>query len=102
MSRPNPVEIWGGLECTVARIGDAYRDQLAETGSLDRQDDIATALDLGVTAIRYPILWEHVVPDGLACPQWERHDRELELIRAKGVRVIAGLCHHGSGPRFTD
>ena len=27
-----PLEVWAGLECTVARIGDQYRDLLAETG----------------------------------------------------------------------
>jgi dTDP-4-dehydrorhamnose reductase len=27
-----PLEVWGGLECTIARIGDDYRDQSLETG----------------------------------------------------------------------
>ena len=29
------LELWGGLECTVARIGNEYRDQIRETGHFD-------------------------------------------------------------------
>jgi dTDP-4-dehydrorhamnose reductase len=97
-----PLPIWGGLECTVARIGDVYRDELAETGSLERAGDIAAILDLGISALRYPLLWEHVAPDGLENASWDRQDRELAAIQARGVQVIAGLCHHGSGPRHTS
>ena len=35
-----PLELWGGLECTVARIGDDFRDQSAETGHRDRIEDL--------------------------------------------------------------
>ena len=41
----SPVEVWGGLECTITRIGDTFRNQVIETGHkhrlhtlLDRQD----------------------------------------------------------------
>src|SRR4051812_37213181 len=27
-----PLELWGGVECTVNRLGDTYRDQLVLTG----------------------------------------------------------------------
>ena len=28
-----PLELWGGVECTVNRVGDAFRDQLELTGT---------------------------------------------------------------------
>ena len=37
---PARIEIWGGLECTVARIGDEFRDLLVETGHRDRPEDL--------------------------------------------------------------
>ena len=33
-----PLELWGGLECTVARIGNDFCDQSLETGHRDRID----------------------------------------------------------------
>ena len=40
MSGSGRLELWGGLECTIARIGDAYRDETAETGHASRQSDL--------------------------------------------------------------
>ena len=31
-----PLELWGGVECTVVRIGDEYRNQVVETGHSSR------------------------------------------------------------------
>jgi dTDP-4-dehydrorhamnose reductase len=30
------VEVWGGIECSVVRVGGVIRDQLAETGHSKR------------------------------------------------------------------
>lgn len=97
---PSGLELWGGVECTVVRIGDAWRDQLVETGHWDRLDDIDAIAALGIKAIRYPILWEHVARDGPETFDFSWHDPRLERLRAHGVRVIAGLVHHGSGPAW--
>ena len=99
---PPALELWGGVECTTVRIGDGWRDQLAETGHWHRQGDIDAIAALGIKAIRYPILWEHVARAGPDALDFSWHDPRLERLRAHGIRVIAGLVHHGSGPAWTD
>jgi dTDP-4-dehydrorhamnose reductase len=96
------LELWGGLECTVARVGDRFRDQLAETGHRDRPDDLDAVARLGIRTLRYPIVWETVSPDRPDRADWSWHDARLERLRSLGLRPIAGLVHHGSGPRCTD
>jgi dTDP-4-dehydrorhamnose reductase len=95
-------ELWAGVECTVNRVGDRYLDQCARSGHLQRTGDLDLFASLGVRAIRYPILWEHVAPDGLARARWRVGDERLARLRELGVRPIAGLLHHGSGPRTTS
>lgn len=97
-----PLELWGGVECTVNRVGDRFRDQLVETGHHDRPEDMARIAALGVKALRFPILWERVCPEDPAACDWAWSDDRLARLRPLGVRPIAGLVHHGSGPRRTD
>jgi len=95
-------ELWGGIECTINRIGDTYRDQLLLSGHYDRPDDISHFTSLGIEAIRYPVLWEkHEHTKGQQI-DWSWTRGRLEQFRDSGVAVIAGLLHHGSGPPFTD
>lgn len=89
-----PLELWGGPECTINRVGARTLDQLERTGFYDRLDDIDRIAALGVTAVRFPLLWER------GDPSWA--DARLERLRAHGIRVIAGLVHHGSGPVGTS
>ena len=100
MSDAPPLELWGGVECTVVRIGDDYRNQLIDTGHAARIGDIDAMAELGVKAVRYPILWETVAPEVPGELDFSWHDRRLERLRELGIRVIAGLVHHGSGPRY--
>src|SRR4051794_41202358 len=102
MTLPGALEVWGGIECTVARIGDVFRDQCGETGHRNRLSDLDRIAELGVRTIRYPIVWETVVPDDPERPDWTWHDERLAKLRDLGIRVIATLCHHGSGPRYTN
>ncbi|MCP8936940.1 sugar nucleotide-binding protein [Alsobacter sp. SYSU M60028] len=95
------IEMWGGLECTVVRIGDTFRDQTGETGHAGRIEDLDLIADLGISTLRYPVLWETISPDDPARADFTWHDERLERLKALGVRAIAGLCHHGSGPRYT-
>jgi len=97
-----PLELWGGVECTIVRIGDEFRDQSAETGHLHRRGDIDLIADLGVTTVRYPILWEAIAPDDPEVCDWSWTDERLAMLRERGIEVIGGLCHHGSGPRYTE
>ncbi len=95
------LELWGGPECTVNRVKDAYYDQLMLTGHQDRDTDIDQIVGLNFGAIRYPLLWERIEKsDGTY--DWRWADARLTRLRTHGVRVIAGLVHHGSGPPHTD
>ena len=95
-------EIWGGLECSIVRVGDDYRNQFEETGHLQCPGDLDHIAGLGVTTLRYPVLWEAVAPDSPEQCDWRLADERLARIRALGMDAIAGLVHHGSGPRYTS
>jgi dTDP-4-dehydrorhamnose reductase len=99
---PPPLELWGGVECTIVRLGDDYRDQSEETGHRVRKSDIGLIADLGISTVRYPILWEAVAPERPDKLDFAWTDERLAQLRERGVKVVAGLLHHGSGPRYTD
>lgn len=96
-----PLEIWGGLECTINRVGDIFRDQLEYSGHYLRDDDIEKIAVLGIKKIRYPILWErHSGPN--AEKNWAWTEQQLKKIIGLGIEPIVGFLHHGSGPAFTN
>jgi dTDP-4-dehydrorhamnose reductase len=97
----NP-EVWGGIECTISRIGDRYSDQLAATGHYERYSDIHRLADLGISALRYPVLWEKHQPERYGHIDWSWAARRLDALRRRNVEPIAGLLHHGSGPLYTN
>jgi dTDP-4-dehydrorhamnose reductase len=97
-----PLELWGGVECTVVRIGDEFRNQIVDTGHASRFSDIEAMAELGVKAVRYPILWETVAPESPGEDDFSWHDKRLQRLQELGIRVIGGLVHHGSGPRYTS
>ncbi|HYD70874.1 family 1 glycosylhydrolase [Azospirillum sp.] len=96
------IEVWGGIESTVARIGDDCVDQTVLSGHHERLDDLDAFARLNIHRIRYPVLWERVAPDGLESADWSWTDRRLERLRELGIKPIVGLLHHGSGPRATN
>jgi dTDP-4-dehydrorhamnose reductase len=59
----NSLELWGGYECTVNRVGDEWYDQTLRSGHHDRIEDLHLLSDLGMRAVRYPALWERISPD---------------------------------------
>ena len=95
-------EIWGGVECTINRIDDQFRDQLGLCGHYDRPGDIGTFGELGLKKLRYPILWEYHQREEHALIDWTWTSQRLAEISAAGIEPIAGLVHHGSGPAFTS
>ncbi len=97
-----PLEVWAGVECTVNRVGDQYFDQLERNGHASRIDDLDLFAELGISAIRYPVLWERTAPNGEMSAEWSWADERLERLRELGIRPIVGLVHHGSGPRHTS
>ncbi|MBW3637661.1 MAG: sugar nucleotide-binding protein [Armatimonadetes bacterium] len=99
---PASLELWGGIECTVNRVGDAYFDQFQWNGHYERLSDLDLMASLGIRALRYPVSWERIAPSELADADWSWITERLCHLRALGVSPIAGLVHHGSGPRHTN
>ncbi len=97
-----PLEMWGGVECTVNRVGDTYYDQLLANGHADRSSDLKRFAALGLRRLRFPLLWERLAPDAHGTPDWSWSDDRLARATDLGMSVIAGLVHHGSGPRHTS
>ena len=96
------MELWGGIECTVNRVRDQYFSQLERSGHAARIEDLDRVAELGVRALRYPALWERTAPDGIEHADWSWLDERLGRLRELRVTPIAGLVHHGSGPRDTS
>jgi dTDP-4-dehydrorhamnose reductase len=94
--------MWGGVECTHNRVGDEYIDQLGYSGHDRRIEDLDLFAELGLRALRYPVLWERTAPNGPERADWSWPDQRLAGLRERGIRPIVGLVHHGSGPRHTS
>lgn len=99
---PPLVELWGGVECTINRVGDRFFDQLARSGHDRRMDDVERIAALGLAALRFPLLWERTAPGRLDACDWSWSDTWLAGLRERGITPIVGLVHHGSGPAYTD
>ena len=96
------MEIWGGIECTINRVGEVYYDQLDYQGHYDRIADIDLIADLGIRKLRYPVLWEKHRSAEFHPADFSSIDRHLNRCRERGISVIAGLVHHGSGPVYVN
>ena len=101
-ARERRPEIWGGVECSIVRIGDEYRNQFEETGHQQSLQDLDAIAALGIRTLRYPVLWEAVSPETPERCDWAFPDERLTKLRQLGIRPIIGLLHHGSGPRYTS
>lgn len=93
------LELWGGVECTINRIGDEWHDQLTANGHRERLDDLELFASIGIRRLRQAVLWERH-PDEQA--DWSAADSALNKLRGLGVSPIVGLIHHGSGPAGTS
>lgn len=93
-----PIAIWGGVECTRNRVGDAYFDQAELSGHLHRTEDFSSIAALGIRTLRVGMLWEHFERE----PSWLKTDASIAALRRLKIRPIAGLMHHGSGPAHTS
>ena len=95
-------EVWGGIECTINRVQDSFRDQLLYSGHYTRPGDIEQFAELGIKKLRYPVLWEFHQPSENRSIDWRWTEKQLQSICDNNITPIAGLVHHGSGPAFTD
>ena len=96
----NP-EIWGGIECTINRVGDLFYDQLEYSGHYNRDKDLEVIAELGVSKLRYPILWETHEPLHDQIIDWSRTSIQIKKLSELGIQPIVTLLHHGSGPVYT-
>lgn len=95
-------EIWGGVECTINRVGDVFKDQLEYTGYYERENDIDLFAELGIKAFRFPVLWEKHQPAQDSVIDFSWAEQQLQKLQSHNITPIAGLVHHGSGPAFTS
>lgn len=95
-------QLWGGIECSIVRLQNVWRNQLVETGHVERFSDLGVIAELGIRTLRYPVLWETVSPGTPDAADFSWHDIRLARLRELNIEVIAGLLHHGSGPRYTN
>ncbi|MFN7029483.1 MAG: sugar nucleotide-binding protein [Sphingopyxis sp.] len=72
------------------------------SGHEARAYDIERFAGLGLSALRYPMLWEAFAAADDAPRLWAWHDERLARLRTLGIEPIVGLIHHGSGPPTTD
>ncbi|HEV3410199.1 MAG TPA: sugar nucleotide-binding protein, partial [Chthoniobacterales bacterium] len=100
-TNPPPLQWWGGVECTINRVGDRFFSQLARNGHRSRLSDLDQFAALGLKRLRFPILWEELAADSPGSIHWELVEPHLQRMRELGLQPIAGLLHHGSGPRYT-
>jgi dTDP-4-dehydrorhamnose reductase len=94
--------LWAGAECTLNRVGDRYLDRFDANPHGDLVENLDLLSDIGVSAIRFPVLWERVAPRGLKHASWSWSDRGLSRMRELHMKPIVGLVHHGSGPPHTS
>jgi dTDP-4-dehydrorhamnose reductase len=97
-----PIELWGGVECTVNRVRADSFNQLESSGHWSRSADLDLIAGLGIRTLRYPILWELTAPRYGERIDWSWADDRLARLEALSIRPIVGLVHHGSGPRYTN
>ncbi|HRO67556.1 MAG TPA: sugar nucleotide-binding protein, partial [Pseudobdellovibrionaceae bacterium] len=99
-SNENRPEVWIGLECTLNRVGDRFSNQCVLNGHDRRFSDLEKFAELKAKRIRYPFLWERAaLSEGEY--DWSFFDERAARLKELRLHPIAGLLHHGSGPRWT-
>src|SRR5947209_2361225 len=92
------LEVWGGAEYTCNRVGDRYFDQMDLSGHAERSSDYCLFAGLGIRTFRFGLLWERYERN----PCWQWADARLRSVLECGMRPVASLVHHGSGPTHTS
>lgn len=95
-----PIELWGGVEATVNRVGGLFLDQVMASGHHHRPGDLDRFAEIGITALRQPIVWERTEREQGRL-DWCWPDVWMERLARLKLRPVVGLMHHGSGPVWT-
>jgi dTDP-4-dehydrorhamnose reductase len=74
-------EVWAGVECTINRVQSNYFDQLNMAGHYERPADIERFAQLGISKLRYPVLWETHERDASTEIDWSWTEQQLNAIR---------------------
>jgi dTDP-4-dehydrorhamnose reductase len=96
------LELWGGVECTINRVGDSYLNQLARNCHTTRLSDFDQFAAMGIRTMRQPVLWEWVHGVNQREANWAWPNHALARLRELDITPIVGLIHHGSGPKHTN
>src|SRR5215213_1726032 len=86
------LELWGGPECTIVRIGDQFRNELEETGHLGRLEDLDAIAEVGIRTVRYPVLWETTSPHDPDQCDWRWSDERLARLKRIGHAARRRSC----------
>ncbi len=92
------MELWGGVEYTCNRVQDRYFDQTEFSGYGRHTAAYEPIAALGIRTLRFGLLWERYERE----QSWHWFDERLQCMQQLGIRPIAGLLHHGSGPPDTS
>jgi dTDP-4-dehydrorhamnose reductase len=96
-------ELWGGIECSYNRVRSQYFDQLHYCNHYHRvKEDIELFASLGIAAMRYPVIWEKLQSTPMDSIDWSSVEIPLNALREHSISPVAGLVHHGSGPKYAD
>ena len=95
------LELWAGPECTVNRVCDRFHDQLLANRFVLDPSHLENLAGLGISRMRLPLLWERT-ETYRGKFDWHWADWALGRLSELKVAPIAGLLHHGSGPKWTD
>lgn len=98
----NQLELWGGIECTINRVKNRFFDQLEFSDHYNRPGDLEAVAELGIKALRYPVLWEKHQPYPAKQLSWNFVGNQLHKLKHYQIEPIVGLVHHGSGPGFVN
>jgi dTDP-4-dehydrorhamnose reductase len=94
-------EVWAGPECSFLTVAGWSCDQVRLTGHHRRTADIDRLADLGIRAMRFPVLWGRRGRRAEAT-DWSWAASRLDRLRQRAVEPVVGLLHHGFGPRGSD
>jgi hypothetical protein len=98
------LEVWGGVECTVDRVGHRYFEQLERSGHAMRLHDLEQFAALGIKALRFPTLSERLAPQVYRCIRKAgiRDEQLDQFLEAPCAPDILGINHYITSNGFLD